>query len=375
MPDTHTKVAATPEQAQRLRREAEVLAVARHPGVVELLGDRAADPDVPALITAWAGECTLARAGRLTIEESAGVIAALADTVADLHRMAIVHGRIDASHVVLSPTGMPVLCGFGDSGPAATINDRGVLLEESTDVHDLGALLRDLVIDEGGVEPIPEQPWWRGGLRPWTGYGQRSLLTLADQATDDDPGRRPTAARFADMIRDAVPDACLWRASDRNRDHDVDDVTRRARPTTLALGLVGVMLIVLGLAAMRGSSGAAPPLAVAEPTIVSPAPLLTPTTTGGTIVVGEHHYAIGEPDDVVVVGDWDCDGRATAAVLRPSTGNVFRFDGWATTNVDISVTPSATVPGAVGLHAVRGADGCDRLVARLADGTEKAVTT
>ncbi len=376
MPDVHIKNATTTEAALRLRHEAELLATARHPGVVELLEDRSGDAAGPALVTAWAGSRTLAEAGRLTVEESAAVVAALADTVADLHGMAIVHGRIDASHVILSPTGVPVLCGFGDGGYAGTMNDHGKLLEESSDVHDLGALLRELVVDEGGVEPIPDRPWWQGGLRPWTGYAQRSLLTIADQATDDDPDRRPTAAQLADAIRDAVPDAQLWHAVT----DDADD--RRARPTTIALGAVGVLLIVLALTAMRGSSSASPPAALpatTAPAVTTPsttstwAPRLTPTTTGGTIVAGGHRYSIGEPDDVVVVGDWDCDGRPTAAVLRPSTGNVFRFDGWATADVDVSVTPSATVPHAVGLQAVHDAKGCDRLVALLDDGTTTVV--
>jgi hypothetical protein len=39
-------------------------------------------------------------------------------------------------------------------------------------------------------------------------------------------------------------------------------------------------------------------------------------------------YRLGRPDDVPVLGDWDCDGAATAALYRPSTGETFYFNDW-----------------------------------------------
>jgi hypothetical protein len=41
-------------------------------------------------------------------------------------------------------------------------------------------------------------------------------------------------------------------------------------------------------------------------------------------------YAVGRPGDHLLVGDWDGDGRDAAALYRPSTGEVLRFDRWAT---------------------------------------------
>ena len=391
MPSTQTKVnekvASSADRAERLRREAEVLAAARHPGVVALIEDRSSDADAPTVVTAWAGSTTLATVGRLAVEESAGVVAAAADTIAALHEMGIVHGHVDASHVILSPAGMPILCGFGEGGAVATINASGVVLDESSDVHDLGVLLRDLVVDEGDVEPIPERPWWRGGLRPWTGYAQRSLLTIADRATEDDPERRPSAAMLAEQIRDAVPDAqlpAITTARDpyarlrRPRRND-EPTSSQSRYVTLGLAAVGVVLVAFALTGLQRSSSASMDAALtttttsATPRAPSPTttlpPLPPPTTTDRTIVNGGHRYAIGEPGDVVVVGDWHCDGRPTVTVLRPSSGDVFRFTGWATADADVTVTPSMTVPGAVGLHNERTVAGCDRVVADLADGT------
>lgn len=42
-------------------------------------------------------------------------------------------------------------------------------------------------------------------------------------------------------------------------------------------------------------------------------------------------FALGQPGDDLVLGDWDCSARATLALYRPSTGEVFYFGGWATT--------------------------------------------
>jgi len=40
-------------------------------------------------------------------------------------------------------------------------------------------------------------------------------------------------------------------------------------------------------------------------------------------------YRLGRDGDVAMLGDWDCDGRATPALYRPATGEVFLFDGFA----------------------------------------------
>ncbi|MGZ4728670.1 MAG: protein kinase domain-containing protein, partial [Acidimicrobiales bacterium] len=40
-------------------------------------------------------------------------------------------------------------------------------------------------------------------------------------------------------------------------------------------------------------------------------------------------FALGQPGDQLLLGDWDGDGRDTPALYSPSTGAVTRFDGWA----------------------------------------------
>ena len=45
---------------------------------------------------------------------------------------------------------------------------------------------------------------------------------------------------------------------------------------------------------------------------------------------GRRRFALGAPGDEVLLGDWDCDGRATPAVYRPDTGEVHLFAAWPT---------------------------------------------
>jgi hypothetical protein len=43
---------------------------------------------------------------------------------------------------------------------------------------------------------------------------------------------------------------------------------------------------------------------------------------------GGRRLQVGEPDDRLLLGDWDCDDVDTPALYRPSTGEVFEFATW-----------------------------------------------
>lgn len=122
------KQATTPAEVDRLKNEAAVLSVARHPGVVRLLG---AEPG--RMETRLVGGLFLA-----SLSEEQG--AALATTLADLHDIGVVHGAIDASHVLIDGRGRPVLCGFGSGATSVGPRDP----RKFDDVAALAALLPDL---------------------------------------------------------------------------------------------------------------------------------------------------------------------------------------------------------------------------------------
>ena len=94
---------------------------------------------------------------------------------------------------------------------------------------------------------------------------------------------------------------------------------------------------------------------------------------GATVTAGPVQWTLGEPGDIAAVGDWDCDGQASAALLRPRTGDVFAFPAWAETAAPVSVRPIENVGGATGIRARTGQDGCDELVIDLASGAARSV--
>ena len=70
----------------------------------------------------------------------------------------------------------------------------------------------------------------------------------------------------------------------------------------------------------------------------------------GVLTAGSLRLRVGLPGDRLTLGRWTC-GPVTAALLRPSTGEVFRFDGWATEGNTLSAVGWARVEGAVDVHA------------------------
>jgi hypothetical protein len=144
----------------------------------------------------------------------------------------------------------------------------------------------------------------------------------------------------------------------------------------LAGALAGI--VVMGIAVMRLGSGSVEPSVAPAPVCVraaevgvdTTAPCAAPVVVDGTTVqVGTSRFEVGQPGDVVTLGDWDCDGGATPAVLRPSTGEVFIFSAWAG-DADLQVSARARLAGAVRLLAVPDPErsGCSVLLAERADG-------
>ena len=87
-----------------------------------------------------------------------------------------------------------------------------------------------------------------------------------------------------------------------------------------------------------------------------------------TVDAGISRWSLGEPGDQVVLGDWDCDGEASAALLRPGSGEVFVFAAWAEVGEDLTVEATDRVDGAVGIRSQPDGPGCDELVVDLDSG-------
>lgn len=194
---------ASGDGVARLRHEAEVLEAARHPGVVELLDVRFDGGSASLRLAAAAGP-SLDRCPALTGDEAAGIVAAVAATVADLHAAGIVHRAIEAAHVVLDGDGRPLLCGFADAvvvGAAADEAGEARDADAAVDVAALGALLLALA----GAAPAAA-----GRPDP----GAEALAAIARWASSPDPASRPSAGDLAAAIAARVPAARLPRPAD-----------------------------------------------------------------------------------------------------------------------------------------------------------------
>jgi len=328
-------------------------------------------------------------------------VADLATTIADLHARGLTHGAVGPEHVLVAGD-RTVLCGFAPSAADQSSAD---------DVRGIGTTLGDLLDPEVEEEPIPDRRPWR--RTPWHGYRHRALLTLADQATDDDPGRRPAARALADAVGslsgdptcgrheeprperpgprwpEAIVDLIAVHRPRRERAAPVRPGPRRHRAPVrvVLLGALGIGLGGFGLMGLTG--GPAPPRGSAPIDVVTESPAcpdrlgadsadvdgdgcLEPIRLGpGWVEVDGRRFRVGRPGNVLAIGDWDGDGAATVALLQRGTGDIWRFPTWDPES-PVTAEPVGRYPDAVDLER-RAAPGGDVLVVRLRDGASTEV--
>lgn len=430
------------KRGARVEAEAAALAVARHPGVVELVGV------VDGVLQTRMLDCLpLAELGPLSADEVAGVAAAVGTTLADLHELGVVHGDVDASHVLVCSDGRLVLCSLGRGGaPADDVAALGRLVTGLLSTDPVPAAPGPVAVDAAASDvaaPGPAgaapgrsrrnatistdvRPQARragtGAASPAFRLGRRSaharrgrlgtmlappagpaLAALAAEATAPDPARRPIARAFATAVHQQVPTARLPalpprrmlplpppaaagpRRFLRSRSLTADVRSRRPsagrHPGRLAVAAVVAGAIALaalvswvradpgpGAAAVGTRRQSGPATAAVVPTTVTP-PVATRVWpedplrfVDGVLTIDGVRYAVGQPGDSLVAGDWACTGRRTLALLRPATGELFAFDGWAGTGEDLAARPVGRVAGATGIRAVDAdGDGCDDL--------------
>jgi hypothetical protein len=332
--------------AEQLHAMVVRLRSAAHPGVVRVLAVVSTDAGVE--LRTEHGGAPLDQVGALEPARLAAIGAAVATTLAELHELGVVHGRLTGARVLIGPHDRPMLCGFGTTPPAGG----GEL-----DVAALGELLTACAVGRHAV-PGPVAP------------PLRSLVELCSQACDPSASRRPSMRRFAASLAAlAVPARVVRRPARRA-------TPRSAGRSSRLLVPVGVAIVILAIGAWRLQ----PPPRAAAPVVASPttaarapsAPMSTTSTSrttiagtcavvtgsdgpsiegcpheislqGTTVTIDGASFEVGTDGDVIAVGSWRCAGDATIAVLRPATGSVFAFPTAATSI--ITVEPIATVRG------------------------------
>ena len=298
---------------------------------------------------------------------AAGLVVDVAGALAALHGAGWVHGRIDATHVLVGLDGRAVLAGLGGArrAPAAGGPEAGTTTPGPTTPDDVAALAH---LVTGLLEPSATDP------------GAVGLRSVLRRMADDDPGQRPTAAtaaelatRFGPPARPLAPPGRTTRAPDAEgaAAPPTAGLARPDRPgrsalrRAAALGVVAVGFVALGLRLLLAPSGdgTGPPPSAPCPLDGAPAPSAGVDTavadvdgrgcsvpvrwsasTGVLEVVtpeGLRRYALGGPGDRLVLGDWDCDGRATPVLVRPGEVVGWRYPRWPT---DDEPVPGDPVP-------------------------------
>jgi hypothetical protein len=295
-----------------------------------------AGPGVPEVVEAGEGLLVTTVAPPVPPPAMVGVAAELAAVLARAHAAGIVHGPIHDEHVQGAP-GAVLLAGWEAAGPG----------DPAADVAELGRLL-----ERHGGDPA-----------------------IVARALAPDP---PTMAALLDAL--APPPPAPRQLLPRPGAATPDE--RRRVPTAALAALVVVLAVVaVALVLERGGDARPSEPAAAVERSTTTTTTAAPTTTTSTVPVridgnvlerAGARWSVGRPGDLVLVGDWDCDGEPTPAVVRPSTGEVWLFDGWSGDGQPEAGQPAGAV-GSARTAEVDRSDGCDRLVVRSADGQSTTV--
>lgn len=289
-----------------------MLEVARHPGVVELLG---AGTDT--LTLRLVDGVPLSRLPVSSPAQMARLAADVATTLADLHDIGVVHGAVSGDNILVDSAGRTVLCGFGratvHSGPASAAFSAAA----AADVAALAGVLAATAPAGSDVERIVRTTAGAPG-GPWPARRLATLLTTRPHDRSGGGGRSKVAGAALAIVL-----------------------------TATAAAFVGP-----ALASWSSGRGVARPYGVIQ-------------TTAG-------RYRLGRSGDLVVVGRWHC-GEPLPALLRPATGEVWVWDGWAPVTGPLAARLLVRIPQARMLTVAPGSSGCDGLRVERTQGGPVAI--
>ena len=363
----------TAERAADIQREADLLTRLDHPGLVRFVDIVETADGGRALHTEFVNSDTWASRPLADPAERAAGMAALAAVVADLHQLGVAHLQLTPPHILHGENDLPVLCGLTSAAEATPEN-------RHTDLAALADLCHDPALGRGALA---------GKLFSLADAARTGTLSARELARrlDTLATRRPTRAApvriaggsvlrgrkrrfrpkplltagavvvavFAAFVIGArsgdpePPPAALAPAQDEAPSDTADAGQNLLDEYAPVDGTDPVA--EPELVSERDPTAEPDPLAMPDPTaepgqialpdlalpdrIALPDPIaerdriaVSVREAATVIEHGGRRYAIGATGDFVELGDWDCDGQATAAIVRPSTGGVVLFDSW-----------------------------------------------
>ena len=344
------KRARSGEERAQLAAEAAVLRSLAHPGVVRLVDVDGGDPPDGLLLRRIPGG-DLSQLGAQPPEVVAGLGAAIATTVADLHDLGVHHGALEASHVLLDGEGRPILCSFGRARSNTSPPPGGI--DRNPDVCALARLLLSLLASEapGRLDRTLRRA---AGAR---GRGHSDARLLARQLTTCIPEARLPGG--PDLVVETVSSDPGGATRTRlQRDRFGSSPAWRRRVAAMVLAGSGVAAIAMYVATWRSASG--PERSLACPAVDAGCrPVLVP---GGVLTTSDGRYAVGEAGDVVVLGRWQCGLPALPALLRRRSEQLWAFNAWPKPGHGVTGHLVANhLGGATSLRVVVERSGCDRI--------------
>lgn len=358
------------ESSARLAHEAWVIEHLKGLGVSELVafderGDKAE------LVAEFVGGATLAdlhRRGSVTPALLATNAAALSETLAAAHERGIVHGRVGADHVLAPASLAPILCGWADavvSSDSPTRGFKAAYPEPRDDVIALAHMLFEMLDGMSGdlvqrMQAVVERVLYAS--RGKSDHPSLSMGAMASCFRFMESAEEP-CARKEEFVSPLIGRALYPKSvkSSYLRGGGFKQKSKRPwveiRGRGLRLAGIVASLVVFAIAGVLwAAKGSSPQYS----SIRNKTPIATDqlkscdvvssqirfkadfdgdgceepfAISGTTIRVGSDEggatWRLGQEGDLVVVGDWDGDELPTAGLIRPSTGEVWVFDSWA----------------------------------------------
>ena len=413
---------AAGRERSRLRHEAEVLGLLQLSGLVDMLELKEED-DQTLLLLLDNGPRTLLWPLDMTGEELLRALQRCCTAVEQLHAAGWSHGSLRPEHVLLGARGRPKLCSLGDSQPLLHLSNEKAAAAIQGDVDQLAAMFAHVANFQIASMSRTDRWRWRQQSRKLRQIAELNQTSTTALTTSE------LATAIGELRCRTISPLGFGRRG----------VSRRPTPApgparglvTLGAAAAGIALLFSAGVALTASSktpsqtdsaqaATTPPATPASTLPDAPLPATTATDTslpdasmpddrgggcglwpminngsglgldidgdscpdhieiaGQFITVGDLTYQVGLPQDRLAVGDWDCDGRATALLLRPSTGELFEFSAWALPGETAQSQLVSTIAQAADLAGVRITDSttagkisCDRALVALLDGSQ-----